>query len=186
MGARRGLEALSTIEPPSGATTTEPFISVIRAAAGRTGRVRALSDASTEVVRVLTQCGGCHTANRVVPSPAPMTAGLGAGLGVHMTEYMRGLDGLFRGLVVPSDSDWRQGGARLATVDIPAGDWPDNPLLSDRRGAAAARIRYWADRALSTSSPYGRANIYASIVEICGGCHAYYPKIWGPKGPGIP
>lgn len=181
-GARRAFGLLATIEEPLGRPlATEPFMSVIRDTPTRTSRIRALTDASTETVRLLLQCGGCHGANRVTPNPGPRPLATGAGLSRHMADYMRGIDGLFRGLVIPSNSEWRQGAARLATVDIPGENWPDNPLLAERRDAASRRIRYWAERALSTSSPYGRANIYASIIEICGSCHAFYPNIWGPK-----
>jgi hypothetical protein len=183
-GARDAFGLLATIETPgTAAVTTEPFLSVIRDAASRRPRIRALTDASTETVRLLMQCGGCHAANRVTPIPAARPIGTGADMSRHMGEYLRGVDGLLRGLVIPSNSEWRQGAARLATVDMPAEAWPDNPLLTERRDSAPRRIRYWADRALTTSSPYGRANIYASIVEICGTCHAFYPGVWGPKPP---
>lgn len=164
--------------PPAG---SERYIEAIRAAAGRVGEAKDIAAAASATSAMLTACGDCHRAARVMPSaPLPGPPAVGGIVG-HMLEHQRAAEQMMQGLVVPSNTLWLDGAKAFVRSPLHPRELPvDTP---DRRQMVGTeeRLHRTAGQAAEATDPIERASLYGQILAACADCHRQHPKVWGPK-----
>lgn len=173
---------LATLAPPPlMADASAQFIESIRLAGRRIVQQRTLATAAGEVTTMLRQCGLCHQAMSVFPvRRTPSGPDVGGVVG-HMLQHQRALDDLLLGLVMPSETQWHEGAARLKTAVLRPADWPPSPDLTGDVRRAEKTVHDIADEAARATTTLEQARIYARLLRACGSCHSLHARIWGPR-----
>jgi cytochrome c553 len=128
---------------------------------------------------MVTECGNCHQAVGIFPSPStPRTPDVG-GLVGHMLEHKRAADEMLQGLVIPSASRWQQGADRLRVAALRPSQLPfDSKMTADIR-KAEDRVHQAANQAADAGTTAERAAAYVQVLTTCAECHGLH-KVWGP------
>lgn len=127
-------------------------------------------------------CGDCHAALKVsgtMPSAVVVTAVPRAEKQAHMAEHQHAVNLLYRGLVGPSDADWRKGAEALK--DAPVGA----DVLPEAREAikAETRVHELAAKASGAKNREARVAVYGELIGSCASCHGLHGRVWGPGAP---
>lgn len=164
-------------------TLTEgvPFVMGITAAAGRVRDARDLTEAASAAAVMLRQCGECHQALRVRPTPPVVKRPDVGGLVGHMLEHQRAVDALLHGLIIPSATAWREGADRLKVAPLHPDDLVPDPKWTRFRRLADERLHQIADRAQRAANPLMRGVVYADLLTTCAQCHSLHSTLWGPR-----
>jgi hypothetical protein len=117
----------------------------------------------------------------IYPAPIPSRRPDVGGVVGHMLDHLRAADELLQGLVVPSESLWRSGAARLRTATLDPRDWPPDAKLSANAREADAAIHALADRAERATTKNQRGAVYTELLVTCASCHSLHPGVWGPR-----
>jgi len=183
-GARAPAEALARMAVPRDTLTAAvPFVMGISAAAGRVREAKDLTEAASATALVLRQCGECHQALRVRPTPSVVRRPDVGGLVGHMLEHQRALDALLQGLIIPSATEWRAGADRLKVAPLHPTTLPSDPKWTAFRKQADARLHQITDRAQRAENPLMRGAVYADLLTTCAECHSLHSTLWGPRRP---
>ena len=158
-----------------------PFVMGIISAAGRVREARNLPEAAAGTALMVRQCGECHQALRVRPTPAVVRRPDVGGLVGHMLEHQRAVDALLQGLIIPSATEWRVGAQRLKVAPLHPSDLPPDPQWTRVRKQADERVHQIADRAERASNPLMRGAVYADLLTTCAECHSLHQRVWGPR-----
>jgi cytochrome c553 len=182
-GVRAPATFLATMTPPPGITAgAVPYFDELRRAARHAAEATSLPAAARETAAMLSQCGECHRASAVRPSPAiPGKADLGGVVG-HMLEHQRATDEMLLGLVLPSGSEWEHGAARLRTANLASGELPSDPKLTKEIAVAETRVHKLADQAEAARNSLDRSLVYTQLLTTCAQCHGLHGRVWGPRG----
>jgi cytochrome c553 len=150
-------------------------------AAARVSTAPDVASAASATASMLVTCGDCHRAMKQTPSPAAVSSrrDLGGVVG-HMLEHDAAVDDMFRGLVIPSATSWRDGALRLRTAPLRRGALPPDRNLTRTIVALEKRAHETAARAATADSQTRRATEYAELIAQCAGCHSLHPNVWGP------
>jgi cytochrome c553 len=177
-------KALAQQDGPTGLPdAATSYVAAMKQTAARAAATATLSDASTETASMLVTCGECHRAVGTRPAlPVPPAPVVGGVVG-HMLEHQRAIDQMLQGLIVPSDTLWREGANGLKTAPLHRSDLPRDSKLTRGLMAAEKRVHQLAADAASMSEPATRAKSYAQILTTCAECHGLHRKIWGPSRP---
>ena len=100
----------------------------------------------------------------------------------HMLTHQRAADDLLQGLVIPSESRWQEGAAKLETLTLGAEDWPRDPKLTAETRQADVTVHALADQAREAATARARANVYVDLLTTCASCHSLHRRVWGPTG----
>jgi hypothetical protein len=181
-GVRAPAAALARIEaPPQLGEVARPFVAAIREA-GRVAAVApSLRSAARATVNALTQCAGCHRAASIFPGPVSARRPDVGGIVGHMLEHQRAADAMVQGLVIPSDSRWREGADRLDTLTLRPEKWPRDAKLTQQARQADAAIHRLAPRALEAGTAAERGDVYVELITTCANCHSLHRRVWGPQ-----
>jgi mono/diheme cytochrome c family protein len=165
--------------PPEG----RRFVSGLAMTAARVSTASDVVSAASATASMLVTCGDCHRAMGRTPSPAAVSSrrDLGGVVG-HMLEHDAAVEDMFRGLVIPSATAWREGAVRLRTAPLRRGALPPDRKLTRAIVALEKRVHETAARAVTADSQTGRATAYAELIAQCAGCHSLHPNVWGPHG----
>ncbi len=174
--------ALANLPLPAGLPlVAPPFVAAVRQAARRAADATTLGTAASATVSMLTQCAACHRAANVRPSPStPRRPDVGGIVG-HMLEHQRAADEMLLGLLIPSDSQWRQGADRLRAAVMRPSELPPDPKLTQQIRAAEDAVHLVANRAASADTADARAASYIQVLTSCAECHGLHKTIWGPR-----
>jgi mono/diheme cytochrome c family protein len=173
---------LSILPTPTGLPlTAAPFVDAIRTAGRQAAVATTLEAAAAPAAMMLAQCGECHRAAGIFPAPSARTYPDVGGLVGHMLEHQRAADELLQGLLIPSESRWTQGAARLRAAELSRADLPSDPKLTPEVRKAEAAVHALADRAAAASTTAARAAVYVDLATTCARCHTLHRQIWGPK-----
>jgi mono/diheme cytochrome c family protein len=158
------------------------FVSTLTMTAARVSTASTVDAAAAATASMLVTCGDCHRALGRQPAPAAVVSrsDLGGVVG-HMLEHDAAVQEMFRGLVIPSATAWREGAARLRVAPLRGGSLPHDRALTSRIMKYEKRTHETAARAIDADKPTTRATAYADLIAQCAGCHGLHPNVWGPR-----
>ena len=173
---------LSVMETPSGfPVTSAPYVDAIRALGRRASMATTIESAAMQTASMFVQCGDCHRAVGIFPTPSTRTYPDVGGLVGHMLDHQKAADELLQGLVIPSDALWRRGAERLRGSVLSAADLPQDPKLTPEIRKAEAAVHALADRAVAADSATARSAVYVNLATTCARCHGLHRQLWGPR-----
>jgi hypothetical protein len=132
---------------------------------------------------LVASCGECHASLQVRGTMPPAVVVAAAAppdsKQAHMAEHQHAINLLYRGLVGPSDADWKRGAAALETAPLGA------DTLPEARDALKAenRVHQLAGQAANARDRGARVAAYGEVIASCAGCHGMHGRIWGPGAP---
>lgn len=156
----------------------------VRAIAGELAAVADLPSAAVTVGKLGLACANCHAAAGAGPD-----LDSGAALppqtflpGDNMRLHAWASQWLWLGLIGGSDSAWNRGAAALDDHPLDL-RWDEKPP-SDGRQALEQLVYVIAGKAVDTSVPAERAELYGQLVATCAQCHIKTPPApSAPSGP---
>jgi len=137
--------------------------------------------AGQATARMLIACGNCHRALGTMPAQAIRPRPQVGGVVGHMLEHQVAVDLMFQGLVVPSDSLWRQGTRAMATAPLHPRELPVDSAVRRELAPTEERVHRIATAAAQATDPFARAGFYGQMLAGCADCHKRHARIWGPK-----
>jgi hypothetical protein len=152
-----------------------PYLTTQQEAARRAGDAASLEVAASAVAAMAAACGGCHSAisprpvfaSHALSSAAAPGASQPAGheLKARMHIHAQASARLWDGLIMPSDTAWKEGAMLLGEVAFGAG-------LSRSMQPALRQMGELGVRAGATDAAGdARAQLYGQIIARCGACH---------------
>jgi mono/diheme cytochrome c family protein len=173
---------LAAMRMPAGLPeTVEPVVGILRQAGRLAGTAPNLRTAAAATVAMLQQCATCHQMVGIYPAPIPPKRPDVGGIVGHMLDHLKAADDLLQGLIIPSDSLWQSGAARLRTATLSPDDWPPDPKLTAEARKADAAVHALSDRARAARTKNERGAVYAELLTTCASCHSLHRGIWGPR-----
>jgi mono/diheme cytochrome c family protein len=174
------LELANLAVPPEVPASAVPFVVATRLAGQRAADATTIGGAAAAVATMITQCGDCHQAVNVRPSPSTTPRPDVGGLVGHMLDHQRATDELLKGLLIPSDSEWHNGAERLRVAAMKPSELPPDPKLGREVEQAEQHVHELAAEALRATTQNERSTTYAHLLSTCAECHSLHRRIWGP------
>lgn len=173
------LSAIAT--PVDAGPEVVKVLDAVREAARRVMVAGTLQEAAAPTAAMLAQCGACHRASAVYPTPSPLRTPDVGGIVGHMLDHQLAMDSLLQGLVIPSDARWAEGAKQLAAAPMARADLPPDHGLTPEVRQAEIDVHAFADRAATASDSGTRAEVFADLMLTCARCHGLHEQIWGPR-----
>jgi hypothetical protein len=156
---------------------TEAYVISTRNAARAVAASTSLGNAGVAAAFAVAACGDCHSAAKVTPkmpeaSAPPTTPGAAA----QMLAHQYAMDLMYRGMVGPSETLWKQGAEALK--GSPLTD-KDRTKASKEIVAFETRVRELAGRAAQAPDAGARIAIYGELVGGCASCHSLHGMVLG-------
>lgn len=162
---------------PAGAA---PQIAAMKTAAAAVANAKDVPAAASGAASLVTACGDCHTASKVTPTlPAAVMPAAKDGKAAHMASHQHAVDLMYRGLVAPSDRDWKKGAEALKAAPLGGKALPE----AKDAIAAEAKVHALAERALKAADRPAKAAVYGDVIGGCASCHGLHGRVWGPGAP---
>jgi hypothetical protein len=164
-------------QPPASARQVD----VIKKAAERIAGAGDIVTAASATASLLSLCGPCHRASGTRPTlalPRPPVVG---GVVGHMLEHQRATEQMLQGLVVPSDTLWKDGARSFAASPLHPTELPVDSSARRQMMATEERLHRTAAQAVEATESLARTTAYGLILAACADCHRQHPKIWGPR-----
>jgi hypothetical protein len=162
---------------------TETYVTNTKNAARAVAASASLGNAGMAAAFAVNACGECHAAAKVTPKlPEPTAPPAAKGTAALMHAHQQAMDLLYRGLVAPSDAQWKQGAEALKGSALTD---KDKATVAKDIVTAEARVVEMAGRAAQASDTGAKIAIYGELVGSCASCHALHGKVLGegvPKG----
>lgn len=170
--ARAEAHDLAALEEPDVVLTWRPYFDAIRDAAHQVESTADVFDAARLAATLGRTCADCHEAiaARVVFPADPRPPG-GSRLATQMLGHQWAAAQMWKGLIGPSEDHWVSGARALTTVPltiVAQSVTPSSELDVDD----VARVRLYANRALTTAPQDARAELYGTLLATCAHCHA--------------
>lgn len=172
---------LAEQDPGAMPTGSAAHVNAMKEAARQAVEAPDILAAGQATARMLTACGNCHRAVGTMPALASRARPPVGGVVGHMVDHQVAVDLMLQGLVVPSDSLWRQGTRAMATAPLHARELPVDSSVRRELAPTEERIHRMATEATQATDPFARAGFYGQMLAGCADCHKRHPKIWGPK-----
>ncbi len=160
---------------------TESYVTAGKNAARAVAASASLGNAGLAGAFAVAACGDCHAALKVTPKmpevsapPAlPTTA-------AHMLAHQYAVDLMYRGMVGPSETLWKQGaevlkGSPLRNQDL--------TKVSKEIVASETRVHELAGRAAQAADAGSRIAVYGELIGGCASCHGMHGRVLGPGLP---
>lgn len=158
-------------------------VATLKEAARKAADAKDVPTAAAATARMIAACGDCHRAAGVVPAPAkPSQSPVGGTVG-HMLEHKLATDLMSEGLIIPSDTLWKEGANDLKEAPLRPAELPRDQKLTPQIAAAEGHIHDLALKAGQASEQAARVEVYGQIISTCAECHGLHGRVWGP---GIP
>ena len=160
---------------------TESYVTSTRNAARAVAASGSPGNAGMAAAFAVAACGECHAAAKVTPkmpevsAPTPV-----AGAAAHMLAHQYAVDLMYRGMVGPSETLWKQGAEALK--GSPLTD-KDLTKASKEILASEKRVHEIAARAAQAADAGSRIAIYGELIGGCANCHAMHGMVLGPGLP---
>jgi hypothetical protein len=156
-------------EAPSG---WRPYLATFQAQAKAVVDAHNIDDAAVAVGQIAAACGDCHANNHAKPSiggvPILKKA---ATVKQHMSAQIAALDKLWAGLVVPSDRDWHDGAALLASVAVTQKALAKQGLEKTDSAKLLAETLQRLSAGAGAAPKADRPQVYAELLTTCVACH---------------
>jgi hypothetical protein len=141
--------------------------------------IRAAAGAAASLVAA---CGDCHASLKVrgtMPAAVVIAAAPPDSKQAHMAEHQHAVNLLYRGLVGPSESDWKHGAEALEAAPLGADTIPE------ARDALKAeqKVHELAGQAVKARDRAARVAAYGEVIAACANCHGVHGRLWGPGAP---
>ncbi len=160
---------------------TEVYVTSTRNAARAVAASASLGNAGVAAAFAVAACGECHAAAKVTPKMPEVSAPPAvAGTAAHMLAHQYAVDLMYRGLVGPSETLWKQGAEALKGSPLTA---KDLKKASKEVVAFEARVHEIAGRAAQAADAGSRIAIYGELIGGCANCHAMHGMVLGPGLP---
>ncbi len=160
---------------------TESYVTATRNAARAVAASESLGNAGMAAAFAVDACGECHAALKVAPKmpevTAPPTLPAAA---AHMLAHQYAVDLLYRGMVGPSDTLWKQGAEALKGSPLRDQDLTKVPK---EIVVAETRVHELAGRAAQAADAGARIAVYGELIGGCASCHAMHGRVLGPGLP---
>ncbi len=163
---------------PTGAAT---HVAAMKEAARQAAEAGDILAAGQATARMLIACGNCHRALGTRPALASRPSSTVGGIVGHMLEHQLAVDLMLQGLVVPSDSLWREGTRAMAVAPLHPRELPVDSAVRRELAPTEERVHRLATDAVQASDPLARAGFYGQMLAGCADCHKRHAKLWGPK-----
>jgi hypothetical protein len=162
-------------------TGTEIYVTSTRNAARAVAASASPAGAGMAAAFAVAACGECHAAAKVTPRmPEASAPAAGTGTRAHMLAHQYAVDLMYRGMVGPSESLWKQGAEALKVAPL-----TDKDLAkpSKETAAAEARVHEIAGRVAQAADAGSRIAVYGELIGGCANCHALHGMVLGPGLP---
>jgi hypothetical protein len=156
-------------------------IAAMKSGANAVATAPSITLAAQGAASLVAACGDCHAALKVaarMPSAVVVTAAP-AGKQAHMAEHQHAVNLLYRGLVGPSDADWKKGAEALKGAPLGAEALPEAEDATE----AEAKVHQLAAKAVNATDRGARVAAYGEVIGSCASCHGLHGRIWGPGTP---
>jgi hypothetical protein len=170
--ARDEAHHIATLDESEVLPTWQPYFDAVRDAAHQVELSTSHVDAARPAALLGQRCASCHVAIAarvrfpVEPRPAD-----GPRLAVQMPGHQWAAAQMWHGLIGPSEERWIAGARALATVRLASVAQSVTPA-SELELDDLARIRLYANRALTATSQDARAELFGTLMTTCAHCHA--------------
>jgi hypothetical protein len=156
---------------------TESYVTATKDAARAVAASTSLGNAGVAAAFAVAACGECHAAAKVTPKmpeaiAPPAMQGTAALMGAH--QYA--VDLMYRGMVGPSDTLWKQGAEALKSSPLTDKDLAKAPKDIV---ASEARVHELAGRAAQAADAGSRIAIYGELIGGCASCHGMHGRVLG-------
>lgn len=170
--ARSEAHDIAALDESEVLPTWRPYFDSVRDAAQQVEHSGTLLHAARLAAMLGQRCANCHLAigARVV-FPAERRPADGLRLAVQMPDHQWAAAQMWQGLIGPSDERWVAGARALATIrvtDVAQSVTPTSDLDVDD----LARIRLYANRAVTAMPRDARAELFGTLLTTCTHCHA--------------
>ena len=164
--------ALAALDEPDVLPAWRPYFEEIRAAARQLEAAGGVIVAAQLTATLGRRCARCHEAiaARITLPAEPPPSG-DPRLVIQMLGHQWAAAQMWQGLIVPSDDRWLAGARALTTAPlniVAQGVTPASELDVDD----IARVRLYANRALTAASWDDRADTFGRLLATCAHCHA--------------
>lgn len=152
--------------------TWQPYFDSLREAARQVESSRSLGEAARLTATLGQRCANCHLAIAArVELPAEPRPSGGRKLVTEMQGHQWAAAQMWWGLIGPSSVHWIAGARALTTAPltiVAQSATPSSELDVDD----VARVRLYANRAMTTSDPDARGDLFGTLLTTCAHCHA--------------
>ncbi len=156
---------------------TEGYVTATRDAARAVAASASPGNAGMAAAFAVAACGECHAAAKVTPRMPEVVAPQAVpGSAAHMLMHQYAVDLMYRGLVGPSETLWKQGAEALK--GSPLRD-KDLTKASKEAVASEARVHELAGRAVQAADTGAKIAIYGELIGGCASCHAMHGRVLG-------
>lgn len=172
---------LADQDPASLPAGSASHVDAMKQAARQAVEATDILAAGQATARMLMACGNCHRALGTMPALASRARSPVGGVVGHMVDHQIAVDLMLQGLVVPSDSLWRQGTRAMATAPLHPRELPVDSAVRRELAPIEERVHRLATDAVQADDPFARAGFYGQMLAGCADCHKRHAKVWGPK-----
>ena len=160
---------------------TESYVTSTRNAALAVAASGSPGNAGMAAAFAVAACGECHAALKVTPKMPEVSAPTAVpGTAAHMLAHQYAVDLMYRGMVGPSETLWKQGAEALK--GSPLTD-KDLTKVSKEIVASEKRVHEIAGRAAQAADAGARIAVYGELIGGCANCHAMHGMVLGPGLP---
>lgn len=170
--ARDEAHQIAALDESEVLLTWQPYFDSVRDAARQVELSRSHVDAARLAAALGQRCANCHVAiGARVTFPVERRPADGPKLAVQMPGHQWAAAQMWYGLIGPSEERWLAGARALATVRLTTVAQSVTPA-SELDVDDLARIRLYANRALTAKPQDVRAELFGTLLTTCAHCHA--------------
>lgn len=170
--ARAEARQITELDESEVSLTWQPYFDSVRDAAHQIELSTSHVDAARLAAVLGQRCANCHVAIAArVTFPVEPRPADGPKLAVQMPGHQWAAAQMWHGLIGPSDERWIAGARALAAVRLTSVAHSVTPA-SELDVDDLARIRLYANRALTTKPQDVRAELFGTLLTTCAHCHA--------------
>ncbi len=156
---------------------TESYVTATKNAASAVAASASLGNAGVAAAFAVAACGECHAAAKVTAKmPEAVAPQSPPAAAARMQAHKYAVDLMYRGLIGPSETLWKQGAEALKGAPL-----TDQELskASKEIVASETRVRELAGRAAQASDAGSKIAIYGELIGGCASCHAMHGVVFG-------
>jgi cytochrome c553 len=181
-GAKAAAQWIAEHQQASGLPArTEGYVTATKNAARAVAASASLGNAGVAAAFAVAACGECHAAAKVAPKmpelSAPPTL---PGTAAHMRVHKYAMDLMYRGMVGPSETLWKQGAEVLEGSPLRDNDLTKVP---EDIVASETHVHELARRAAQAVDTGAKIAIYGELIGGCASCHARHGVVFGAGAP---
>lgn len=170
--ARAEAHQIAALDDSEASLTWQPYFESVRDAAHQIELSGSLVDAARLAAVLGQRCANCHVAIAArVTFPVESRPADGPRLAVQMPGHQWAAAQMWYGLIGPSEDRWIAGARALTTVRLTSVAQSVTPT-SELDLDDLARVRLYANRALTAKPQDVRAELLGTLLTTCAHCHA--------------